>query len=882
MKRTKSPLSSFVRNYALRCALSIGISLLVTIGSAGLAKSDPSSPSAEEFESWMGHSKKLLRPVEVVSTTGDVADAEALLTEHDGSATLTMAPGGIAPMIILDYGRDVGGLPVFEVTSVSGTPKLQAIYSESQQSLLPSGDGGPGFANAPGDPSRVNTYPLKGYERIVNRLVQGGERFQAVTLTSPGSVTLRRVGIQPTFFFPHHSANRGYFRCSDSALNEIWHLGAYTLRLDQVPPESIPPLWTVSGQGLDVKYCPIAVHQGGGGWTDYTVSFNVQVLSNEAAWVVREAGLVGYVLALDADNDTLNQPNSLRIFAAGLFGPSPVATVALPFDLKPGVWHAVKTVASASKISVFVDDQPITSFDVPVTGFSSASAGSFGFQNANGADGLFRNLSIVSSSGETLYASGLTDSSVLDVFAAGTSRLPTIIDGAKRDRLCFTGDLALAAPSLYYSNNAVEYVAGSLEMFASIYRPDGEVCNVLSPLFSPGFARRGDAGFPPESFYSLSYSLHFINDLYEYYLYTGDKAFAARQWPAVAKELGYLAAHTNAQHLLVTDASNGADWAIDLETGVVAKYSVLYYRALENASSIASALGKNDVAASLQAQASSLKENINATLFNVATGLYNITATNNTGVAQDANSLAVLFGVAPIDQALAILQRADAALATPNGPLNFSPNSGVNSLLGPLTPVISPFMSGFEANAHFEVNDATGALDLIRTVWGHMRKGQPFYSGATWERLAADGTPAGASLAHAWGSGPTAALSKYVLGVRPIEPGYKAWLIEPQPGDLSWAEGRVPTPYGPIQVRWEKQSGRFVLEVNVPAGTRASIGLPAKGSSLSLSVNGKTVNGARSAGITSVSGQPGNRVGFVYLNDLAPGSYQITVTRADQ
>ena len=91
----------------------------------------------------MGHSKKLLRPVEVVSTTGDVANAEALLTEHDGSATLTMAPGGIAPMIILDYGRDVGGLPVFEVTSVSGTPKLQAIYSESQQSLLPSGDGGP-------------------------------------------------------------------------------------------------------------------------------------------------------------------------------------------------------------------------------------------------------------------------------------------------------------------------------------------------------------------------------------------------------------------------------------------------------------------------------------------------------------------------------------------------------------------------------------------------------------------------------------------------------------------------------------------------------------------------------------------------------------------
>jgi alpha-L-rhamnosidase len=44
-------------------------------------------------------------------------------------------------MIILDYGSDVGGIPVFEVTSVSSTPKLQAIYSETRKYLLPDGDG---------------------------------------------------------------------------------------------------------------------------------------------------------------------------------------------------------------------------------------------------------------------------------------------------------------------------------------------------------------------------------------------------------------------------------------------------------------------------------------------------------------------------------------------------------------------------------------------------------------------------------------------------------------------------------------------------------------------------------------------------------------------
>jgi aryl-alcohol dehydrogenase-like predicted oxidoreductase len=46
-----------------------------------------------------------------------------------------------------------------------------------------------------------------------------------ITLASPGSVTLRQIGIQPKFFIPRPTSNRGSFRCSDSALNEIWRLG---------------------------------------------------------------------------------------------------------------------------------------------------------------------------------------------------------------------------------------------------------------------------------------------------------------------------------------------------------------------------------------------------------------------------------------------------------------------------------------------------------------------------------------------------------------------------------------------------------------------------------------------------------------------------------
>jgi hypothetical protein len=65
-----------------------------------------------------------------------------------------------------------------------------------------------------------------------------------------------------------------------------------------------------------------------------------------------------------------------------------------------------------------------------------------------------------------------------------------------------------------------------------------------------------------------------------------------------------------------------------------------------------------------------------------------------------------------------------------------------------------------------------------------------------------------------------------VCSVEPSKPPLKAWLIEPQPGDLTWAERRVPTPYGPIKVKWKKTSQGLRLEIEVPNGTTGSVGLP--------------------------------------------------------
>jgi len=59
-------------------------------------------------------------------------------------------------------------------------------------------------------------------------------------------------------------------------------------------------------------------------------------------------------------------------------------------------------------------------------------------------------------------------------------------------------------------------------------------------------------------------------------------------------------------------------------------------------------------------------------------------------------------------------------------------------------------------------------------------------------------------------------LSDYVLGIRPTAPGYRTWTFAPRPGNLTFAEGSVPTPKGVIRARWERIGDRLRCRVRAP------------------------------------------------------------------
>ncbi len=74
------------------------------------------------------------------------------------------------------------------------------------------------------------------------------------------------------------------------------------------------------------------------------------------------------------------------------------------------------------------------------------------------------------------------------------------------------------------------------------------------------------------------------------------------------------------------------------------------------------------------------------------------------------------------------------------------------------------------------------------------------------------------SLCHGWSSGPVPFLSRKVLGVESVAPGFKKVKLNPDLGTLNYAKGTVPTPYGNIEVFNRKLSdGTVKLDYSVPA-----------------------------------------------------------------
>lgn len=419
-----------------------------------------------------------------------------------------------------------------------------------------------------------------------------------------------------------------------------------------------------------------------------------------------------------------------------------------------------------------------------------------------------------------------------------------LVDGAKRDRTVWPGDLGIEIPAAYAAFNDTESARNALTTVYQHQRDTGEL-----PYAGPMLNKYG----------SDTYHLWTLAASWDYYTYTGDAAWLAGIWDRYKHGVDFISGKVNDRGLLSITGTSDSVRILAKGENLIA--NVLLWRVLETGSRLAAAQGDKALASSYAARAAALRTAVDTHLWDEAAGAYKFYP-DSTIHAQDGNSLAVWYGLADRDKARRISRNLTGnwnSVAT-TAPENKG-NPGV-------------FSGSMEVNAHFaaggQAADKAG-VDIIRRQWGYMLDHPQGTRSTFWEsfRNPEDGCvfcSSYVSLAHAWAAGPTPALTFYVLGLKPTGTGGRTFEFVPHTADLSFARGRITTPRGPVDGSWKIKNGTYSARLTAPPGVEGRAGVPTFGARIKVFVDGRMVwDGTRARGRASSDGE------YVYVDGLRGG-----------
>ena len=409
------------------------------------------------------------------------------------------------------------------------------------------------------------------------------------------------------------------------------------------------------------------------------------------------------------------------------------------------------------------------------------------------------------------------DPALLGSGCAVPSANTLVVDGAKRDRCPWAGDLAVTGLSLLLADGAAGAtpVENTLTLFAGTQRPDGSIS--ASPMATGVL---------------FDYPAYWVLAVDDLMLYRG-VAPVSGYWPAVTAVLDRWYPGFAGVDGLLEDTYPPGDYAYIGRAGpLVAYYNALYARALEAGAQLADALGHPDAASRWRALEASLQGPFEASFWDASAGAFQDSSSGPVVHPQDGNAFAILAGLATPAQAsssLAYLDRTTRlrwgnALADSNA-WSAAPCNNVPS------QCVFPFISYFDLEARFAAGADASALDELRRTWGWMLSPAAGTSGTDWEAIGAGGSVDGyeraaSSLAAGWSTGALPALTNDVLGIRPTGSGFSTFDAIPHPSGLAWAQGGVPTPAGPITFGFRRIAGGYVLRLEAPSRLVARVGVP--------------------------------------------------------
>jgi alpha-L-rhamnosidase len=255
--------------------------------------------------------------------------------------------------------------------------------------------------------------------------------------------------------------------------------------------------------------------------------------------------------------------------------------------------------------------------------------------------------------------------------------------------------------------------------------------------------------------------------------------------------------------------------------GASGKINLAFYDALRSMSLICSFIDTEDIYAG---RADCLKHNIAEYLWDKKAGILCMSdLVLAPGICQDIHAYGITIGVT---QPLLTSLRALTAPKTGELPLAFRNIDKWDRI-----KVVSPYASGFAAEALFTRGEGVAAVELIERVWGVMvDTSNPNYSGGHWEAMTQDGMPitTDCSLVHGWSTWPVFLLPQYLAGLKPLEPGWRRFKVRPVLANLTTVDVKLSTPAGEVEVSLlvDEAKGAGAITITAPLGSVAEIYAP--------------------------------------------------------
>jgi hypothetical protein len=370
-----------------------------------------------------------------------------------------------------------------------------------------------------------------------------------------------------------------------------------------------------------------------------------------------------------------------------------------------------------------------------------------------------------------------------------------------REQALYGCDSRMQALFSYYVFGNYEFPSASFDLLGGGIRED-DLLEITAPAKVP-------VDIP-------GFSLHWVIELWELFLYSGKKELVGNQAGRICRILDRAISRMTAEGLVVNSTApdhwHFYEWTEGLEGDLFgaldarpqeAYYDALYNLLLIGALRAASNLGKyldNSKLFGYASIADKIANAFHSFFWDDKKKLYAsfVRKGIKSNYAQLTQSLAIMEKVCPDEKIIKELCRK-----------MIEDDSLVKAELSSLLFI-------YEALLQTDMKYLQFVLQDIRNKFGSMLK-----KGATslWETV--DGAEAfsrAGSLCHGWSSILNYIAGAYILGVKPLEPGFTKYTTSPAADLIPFAKGVIPTACGDINVSWDsamkKESLRIIANLS--------------------------------------------------------------------